>query len=118
MTMYCSEILGVRAGTRIDTRPCALVVPVASYEPTRIGSQPSTPPGPSTPSKICPHFFAFSEPKIEPTHSLEVENTFTIAFGTGMVVTFGFLVVSCSAWTRKLTSSTADGLITCDIAGE
>src|SRR4029078_4483997 len=49
---------------------------------------------------------------------MRVLNTFTCAFGTGMVATFGFLVSSCSAWTAKLTAIFADGLITCENAAE
>jgi len=51
-------------------------------------------------------------------HASLVENTSTIAFGTGIVATFGALVPSCIAWTLKTTFNVADALITCESAGD
>src|SRR3982751_5220576 len=118
MTRYCVDRLALSGGTMIVALPLMSVVATAWYEPTVSGAQPSVPPMPSVPSKMVPHFFGLTMVKMLPAHAVPVENTLTMAFGTGMVWTFGLLVESCSACTANVTFSVDDGLITCDSAGD
>ena len=55
----------------IVTMPFASVVPVAWYDPYETTGQPSTPPGPSTPSKISPHFFGWIAYSLSRTEYLD-----------------------------------------------
>src|SRR5262245_30640210 len=112
--MYWLPRLSASVGALIVALPAASVVPTACCEPTVTGAQPSTPPGPSAPSKMRPHFLGSIELNRLPTHELLVWKTFTIAFGTGMVLTTGFGVLSCMARTLNATFSVADALIVCE----